>query len=115
MTKFLDLDAVTKEAEFSVKLNGKDHALKIASVSTFIHNQREMEKLSLAATAAEELEVVLGIISRAFPTMPMEEIRELNLIQLQAIKDFAMSANGEKVETEDPAKPAEGEGAQGNE
>ncbi|RWI35426.1 hypothetical protein [Mesorhizobium sp.] len=112
MTKFLDLDAVTAKAEFTVKLNGTEHKLKIASVETFIQNQKEIEKLSLAATAAEELEVVIGIIKRAFPTMPEKEIRGLNLIQLEAIKDFALSANGEKVEK---VEPAEGEtAAEGN-
>ncbi|MER9176313.1 hypothetical protein NKH72_22295 [Mesorhizobium sp. M0955] len=103
MTKFLDLDAVTAKAEFTVKLNGKEHSLKIASVETFIQNQKELEKLSLAATATEELEVVIGIIKRAFPTMPESEVRGLNLIQLEAIKDFALGANGEKVEKVEPA------------
>lgn len=98
MTKFLDLDAVTADAEFTVKLKGKEHALKIASVATFIENQKAIESLSLSATQEEELEVVIGIIKRAFPTMPEEDIRGLNLVQLQAIKEFAMGANGEKAE-----------------
>lgn len=98
MTKFLDLDAVAKEAEFVVKLNGNNHSLKLATVETFVTNMKEIEKLGMAPSAEAEFEAVVGIVMRSFPTIPENEIRALNVLQIKALSDFAMTANGEKTE-----------------
>ncbi|WP_456868330.1 hypothetical protein [Galbibacter sp. BG1] len=95
---YLDLDAVAPEAEFTLKLNGKKHALKVATVETFIQNMQDLESLSINANAAEELKVALAIVKRAFPTIPDEDLNNLTVLQVKAIADYAMQANGEKVE-----------------
>lgn len=108
MTNYLDLDAVASEADFVLKLNGKEHKLKVATVNTFVANMKDLEALSLNATAAQELEVAVTIVKRAFPSIPEEELRELSVLQVKAIADYAMGANGEKTE-------AVKEDAEGNE
>lgn len=107
MTQFLDLDALAKDEEYSVKLKGETHILKMATVETFIENTKSLEKLAAAATQEEEIEVILDMLLRAFPTMKREAINSLTLPQLVALKDFAMTAGGEKVaKTEDNAEGA---------
>ncbi|WLR91002.1 hypothetical protein [Shinella zoogloeoides] len=96
--QYLDLDAVASNAEFTLKLNGKEHTLKVATVETFIQNMQDLEGLSMNASAADELKVAVAIVKRAFPTIPEKELRELNILQVKAIADFAQTANGEKVE-----------------
>lgn len=96
--KYLDLDAVASKAEFTLKLNGKEHDLKVATVETFIANMRDLESLSMNASAADEMKVALAIVKRAFPTISENELNELNILQVKAIADFAQSANGEKTE-----------------
>lgn len=95
---YLDLDAVAGEADFVLKLKGKEHKLKVATVETFIQNMQDLEGLSMSASAADELKVAVAIVKRAFPTIPEDELKELNILQVKAIADFAQSANGEKVE-----------------
>ena len=107
MAKLLDLDAVAAESEFVIKLNGTEHKLKPATVETFVANMKELEKLGVSASVAEELEVTIGIILRAFPTVTEAEVRALTMQQIKAISDFARTANGEKTEVE-------GESAEGN-
>jgi hypothetical protein len=118
-TKFLDLDAVSSDAEFSLKLNGKEHALSEPSVDTFITNMRELETLSLNASPREEIEMSIRMIQRSFPTIPETELRALKLTQLKAIGDFARQASGQDAKSEiasDGAEAGEGaaEGAEGN-
>lgn len=98
MTNYLDLDSVASEAEFVLKLNGREHKLKVATVNTFVQNMKDLEGLSMNATAGEELEVAVKIVQRAFPTIPEDELRELSVLQVKAISDYAMQANGEKTE-----------------
>lgn len=100
MTKFLDLDSVTPEAEFVLKLNGKDHPLKTATVRTFVDNMKDIESLALDATVVQEIEISVKIIKRAFPTITDEELDELTLDQVKAISEYALGANGEKVEAQ---------------
>jgi hypothetical protein len=95
--KFLDLDAVAVEEEFTIKLNGKTHKLHFATVETFIANMKDFEKLGLNASTAEELDITMTILKRAFPTVTEEEMRNLTIHQMQAINDFARTANGEKT------------------
>lgn len=96
--QYLDLDAVSSNAEFVLKLNGKEHKLKVATVDTFIQNMQELEGMSMNASAAEELKVAINIVKRAFPTIPVEELTSLTVLQVKAISDYAMQANGEKTE-----------------
>lgn len=100
MTKFLDLDAVAPSVDFTLKLNGKEHPLKVASVDTFIKNMRELEALPVNASPIEEMEMTIKIILRAFPTLTEKEVRGLNLDQVRAISQFAREANGEIAEEE---------------
>lgn len=109
-TKFLDLDAVASNVDFSLKLNGKAHKLVEPSVDTFINNLKDVQSLSLSASPIEELEMSIKMILRSFPSIPEQELRDLRLTQIQAISDFARTAGGEAVEN--TAVPAEG--AEGN-
>ncbi|QIG75621.1 hypothetical protein EVC20_050 [Rhizobium phage RHph_Y2_17_1] len=109
---YLDLDAVESPVNFTVKFKGVEHKVEETSVSDFIATARAIESLSVDASVEKELEVSISIINRCLPTIPVEDLRTLKLSQLQAIKDFVMTANGEKAEE---AKPAgDGEGASGN-
>lgn len=96
--QYLDLDAVAGNAEFTLKLKGKEHKLKVATVETFIQNMQDLEGLSMTASAAEELKVALAIVKRAFPTIPEKDLNDLTVLQVKAIADYAQSANGEQVE-----------------
>ncbi|WP_276122565.1 hypothetical protein [Pararhizobium qamdonense] len=107
---YLDLDAIDSPVDFTIKLNGKEHKVVETSVSGFIKTARAIEELSVNASVEKELEVSLSIIQRTLPTIPKEELEGLTLTQLNKIKDFVMTANGEKVEELKPA----GEGASGN-
>lgn len=107
-TKYLDLDAVSSDIEFTIKLDGKDHVLKEATVESFLSNVKSLEKLSLNASPAEELELTLKMILKSFPTITDAQLRALTFTKLQKIREFAMTAGGEETEK----ATAEGETAE---
>ncbi len=109
---YLDLDAIESPVDFTVKLNGVEHKIVETCVADFIATARALEALSLNASVEKEIEVSLSIIQRTLPTIPADELRALKLSQLSKIRDFVMTANGEKAEEVKPG--AEGEGAEGN-
>jgi hypothetical protein len=110
---YLDLDAIESPVDFTIKLNGKEHKVVETSVSDFIATARALEGLALGASVEKELEVTLSIIQRTLPSVPETELRGLKLTQLHKIRDFVMTANGDKAEQTAPA--AAGETASGNE
>lgn len=107
---YLDLDAVVSPAVFVVKFKGKEHQVAESSVKDFITTAREVEKVSLKQSVEADFELSLSIIQRCLPTIPKEDLETLTILQLNAMRDYVMVANGEKAE----AAPATGEGAQGN-
>jgi hypothetical protein len=106
----IDLDAVQAEVEFVIKLDGKEHPVKPVSLEDFIANTKIMQK---AATGDEismeqELELVLSVVDRSIPTIGMERLRKLTMIQLKALQDAAMQMNGtDEVKKEAAAEAAE--------
>lgn len=110
MTKFLDLDAISSPVDFTIKFKGVEHPVKETTVEDFIETQRLIDSHPMTGTIAGELELMIKLIKRVVPTIPEEELRGLTFTQLSAIRDFVLTANGEKAET----APA-GEGAEGNE
>lgn len=98
-TQYLNLDEIASEVPFVLTLKGKRHELKIATVADFCTNMKELEKLSINASATAEVEVTIGIILRSFPTMTRDDLDSLTMVQLQKIVHFARVANGEIAET----------------
>lgn len=113
-TNYLDLDSVEADIDFTVKLNGKEHRVRESSVSDFLANVRAIESLAVGASVEKEYGVIIGIIQRALPTVPEEELQALRLTQLHKIRDYVMTVNGEKAEEAAPAEGAAGEGKPGN-
>ncbi len=109
---YLDLDAIESPVDFTIKLNGVEHKVVESTVADFIATARALEGLSLNGSVEKELEVSLSIIQRAVPTVPEAELRSLTLTQLNKIRDFVMTANGEKTEEVKPA--GKDEGSSGN-
>jgi hypothetical protein len=106
--KYLDLDAVSEKFEFTVKLNGVEHVVRQSTIEDFVENAKLLEVLGPGASIPDELEVTLKILARAVPTAKEEDLRKLTFAQLDAIRDFVMTANGEKVSKDDLGEDAEG-------
>lgn len=113
--QYLDLDNVTNNVEFALKLKGKEHKLVEASVQTFIDNTKDIESLGVNASQSEEMDVTIRIIKRSFPTISDEDLMGLTMTQLKAINDYARTASAENVEKviEDTENP-EGNGQAAN-
>jgi hypothetical protein len=100
-TNFLDLDAVAPEVDLTVKLNGKKHKLKPLSVEDFIKNTQDQMSLSGASNVEDEVNLVLKMLTRAFPTIAEDELRAVPLNKLWKLLEFARDNNGSgKVEDE---------------
>lgn len=110
-TKYLDLDAVSSTVDFTIKFNGKEHKVIETTLEDFIANDKLVREQGLQGDLASEIQVMVKIIRRSIPTITEEELMKLSFSQLNSIRDFVTTANGEKAEVAEPA----GEGASGNE
>jgi hypothetical protein len=96
-TKYLDLDSFANEQEFVVKLKGIEHKLVSLTVNDFIFNTKLIQSLGTAPDIETELNAVIKMLTRAFPTMTEEMLRGMEIQKLNAILDFAHANNGQRA------------------
>ncbi|MBA8881729.1 hypothetical protein [Phyllobacterium myrsinacearum] len=101
MTKYLNLDELSAEREFFIKLSGKDHLVQEPTVQDFLDNLKELEALPINASPTEELNLTIKQLLRSVPTLTDPQLRKLTFSQVKAIHDFVMTAGGQKIETEE--------------
>jgi len=97
-TNFLDLDALADEAvQVVVKLKGVEHRLVQATVADFIANTKAIKNMAANGVndLEEEVNMVISMIVRAFPTMSAEMLKALPLTSLNSLLDHAKKFNGE--------------------
>lgn len=106
MTKIINLDTLKREPLVSIVVDGKRHDMQDATVETFIENMTALQNMSMNASPIEEIEVVLGIVLRAFPTLTDKQIRSWPLDTIRQLSEVARGVNGE-VATTDAEQAAE--------
>lgn len=108
---YLDLDAVAADRnEIVLKLNGKEHTMKHATVRDFVENTKSINTIGAAGDLEAETASVIGIIKKGFPDISEEDLWDLGLDQLNAIMEFLRENNGENDVTEQAQAEAEAEG-----
>ena len=100
MAEMLNLDDLVKE-EKVLKFKGKEHPMSEMSVQDYIEIVRLSETIEEDMSIADQMEVMIKMIKMSFPTLTEEDMRGLNIQQLNAITDFAQ-------------EDMPGEGAEGN-
>lgn len=111
MTKIINFDDLKKPAPVAIVIDGKKHDMKVASVDTFIANLKAIEGLGVAASPIQEIEVIVGIVHRAFPTLSEKQIRSWEITTIQALSDIARGVSGELVtDDKDAAEEAKASG-----
>jgi hypothetical protein len=93
---YLDLDAIAEGAELVVKLKGKEHKLKQASVADFIANTKQLQKLQGKMTIEEEFDQLIEMILRCFPTMKRDDIDGMTVPQMNRLVATAFEMNGQQ-------------------
>lgn len=116
MTKLLDLDALASE-ERAIRLNGEEHVMAEVSVGEFIDLIRktdEMEDKDL--DLATQMELMVDLVSRRFPTAPKDALRGLGITKLNRIIAFTRAtAESEAEEATKELAAAAQEGDEGKE
>lgn len=105
-TKFLDLDAVAPKLTLTVKLNGKNHVMKTPTVEDFVENMKLIESLKAAAGPAVEMDYLVQLLTKAFPTMTEKDLKGLHLEQLKQLADYAQQHSGQTDIAEEAAEKA---------
>jgi hypothetical protein len=109
MTTVINLKDLAKEPDVVIVTeDGTRHAMKPATVQSFINNVRLVEDLGTKSSVVDEMEAMIKIIDGAFPTIGEKEIRSWPLENLQSISDLARGQNAE-LATTDVDKAAEAE------
>lgn len=108
MTQFINLDEIKREPLVTIQVNGQKHEMRTATVEDFIENMKAIESLGKNASLVQEIEVMIGIVARAFPTLPENDIRSWPIDNLQKLSEIARGLGGEIV-TDNPEKAKEAE------
>lgn len=93
MAKMLNLDEIKAE-EKVLKLCGKEHTMKEMSVEDFIKLTKETEKYESGAkemSLSEQMESLVDMVLKAFPTCPREDLMSQKLDMLTVILKFVRS------------------------
>lgn len=107
MTKLLNIDEIVNEApKHQIQLNGEMHEMHEPTVKDFIKNLRAFENLAESPSPSQEVEMMVDVVSRAFPTVKRSDFEEMSLDKINKIFEFARGF--EEVEgdgdTENPSK-----------
>lgn len=89
-TKYLDLDALVTD-DITVRMNGTDHKYKQMSVEDFIWAQKKVDSLEKEQTENEQVDMMIQIIQRSFPTIGQTDLLKLSMDKLMALVDFVLS------------------------
>lgn len=98
---YIDLDAVKPEVALEVGLDGQKHALKPITVEEFIANLRLMEQMGATGSIEKETEILVEMLSRAFPTIGKERLWKLTVSQLNELLALAKRFNGQDRVSDD--------------
>lgn len=101
MTKIINFDSLKKEPLVIIEIDGVKHPMVEATVETFLENMKAIEDLGINASPRAEIEVGIGIITRAFPSLKEEQVRKWTLSQIQQLSEIARGVNGEIVTTDE--------------
>lgn len=97
-TLFLDLDAIVAAAfvkPITAKLGGVIHELQPLSVESWVANMQATKALRQGiADLDEEVNTMIGIVTRSFPTMFLADIRKLPLASLNKLIAFVQVNSG---------------------
>lgn len=103
MTKIINFDEIQKPAAVAIVYKGKRHEMVEATVDSFLTNMKAVDALGLDASPTEEIEVTIGIILRAFPTLTDAIIREWTLEMIKQLSEIVRGAGGEVASTDEEA------------
>lgn len=98
------------EVEFVVRAeDGTDHKMKPMSVKGYIELLKDAKKLEENPDPQEEINYLVRLIHRSFPTFAEDEIRELPLVHLhkifEAIQEYGAANKSEgNDKTKNPPK-----------
>lgn len=101
MTRVINLSQLAKEPDVVLDIDGVKHPMRPATVESFIENVKLIEALGTNASVVQEMEAMITIITRSFPSLTAEDVRGWPLEYLQSISDLARGQNGELVTTDE--------------
>jgi len=101
MTKIINLDELRKPTPLVIVVDGARHELKPATVESFLENVKAIEDMGVNATVAQEFDAMIGIITRSFPTLTEQQVRQWSVEQLRYLVELTRGANDEIVSTDE--------------
>ena len=107
---YLDLDAIDTEFTLVVKLDGTDHKLQPISLEDFVANLRKIQEMGVTTDPMQEVEMLVEMLSKAFPSIGEPRLRKLTLPQLSALMEKAREFNGENAVTREAKAQLASEG-----
>jgi hypothetical protein len=94
--KVLNLDELETGNEKEIVLDGKTYKLQPFSVGDFIDQVKRLEAAE-NVSSSEAFELIVEMVSKAFPGLSEETIRGMSMERLNAIYDFVRATTEEEI------------------
>jgi hypothetical protein len=96
MTKIINLDELETKRDKVVILGGTEHVMRTLTVKDYVHQlkkQSEIERLSNEEVTPDSadriMELTVDALHEMFPTITREQLENLSLAQLNALRGLA--------------------------
>jgi hypothetical protein len=104
MTKVINIADLRKAPLVTiVDEDGTRHDMVTSSVETFLANVEAIESLDLNAGPRKELDVIIGIVLRGFPSLTEKTLRKWPVEVIQNLSDVVRGVGGEVATTDKAA------------
>jgi hypothetical protein len=107
---YLDLDAIETEVNLVVKLKGHEHRMVPITVQDFIQNMQIVQSMGTAGDITKEMELLITMLDKVFPTITRDELWKLTLPQLQAMFNMAQKLGGAEAVADEAKEKLAAEG-----
>ena len=115
MTKYINLKDFNTPKMIITDVTGKEHKMKPMSTQDFMTNAEEAGNLKADPKISDELNLVITMLSRSFPTMKIEDFKVMPFEALTAILDVVKKINSGETEDKIAGEVANsGDTAEGN-
>jgi len=86
---------------FAIELKGKKHYIKEATIRDYIANEKALKELQSANAVEREIEILMDMVCRAFPTVTFDDLSDLTPSQLVAFVNDMRVLSGEATHADE--------------
>jgi hypothetical protein len=104
--KVLNLDKIVTRKDVVIVLDGAEHIMKSPTVKDYIDQIKKAEEITKLSeiesieSASKVLDLTIETLMKSFPTIKREQLENLSMEQLEAIRELVESSSNDDAPSE---------------